>query len=188
MMTFTDMCGMAACSGSAITLTLSFPSDPALAALHTPETRTLNNPDVPSPYPAGAQLFFRAVTAIHESIFALKVAFRTLRFGDRSHCLLDMLRRSRARRALGSGLCLEPAAGDRSGGQRSHRYCRRAAAVGLCRRAGAPLACGCSPGIWAGCCSEIAPDCAAATLLEACSYTRRCAGGSSSSDSYTYRF
>jgi len=30
---------------------------------------------VPSPYPAGAQLFFRAVTSIHESTFALKVAF-----------------------------------------------------------------------------------------------------------------
>jgi alpha-1,6-mannosyltransferase len=30
---------------------------------------------VPSPYPAGAQLFFRAVTAIHESAFAFKVAF-----------------------------------------------------------------------------------------------------------------
>jgi alpha-1,6-mannosyltransferase len=51
------------------------PSDPALGALHTPETRTLNNPDIPSPYPAGAQLFFRAVSAIHESVFALKVAF-----------------------------------------------------------------------------------------------------------------
>src|SRR5260221_5530034 len=51
------------------------PSDPALRALHTPETRTLNNPDVPSPYPAGSQLFFRAVTSIHESTFALKVAF-----------------------------------------------------------------------------------------------------------------
>jgi len=51
------------------------PRDPALAALHTPETRTLNNPDLPSPYPAGAELFFRAVTAIHESVFALKVAF-----------------------------------------------------------------------------------------------------------------
>ena len=51
------------------------PGDPALAALHTPETRTLNNPDVPSPYPAGALLFFRAVTAIHESTFALRVAF-----------------------------------------------------------------------------------------------------------------
>ncbi len=51
------------------------PSDPALRALHTPETRTLNNPDLPSPYPAGAELFFRAVTAIHESIFMLKVAF-----------------------------------------------------------------------------------------------------------------
>jgi hypothetical protein len=51
------------------------PSDPALAHLHTPETRALNHPDLPSPYPAGAQLFFRAVTAIHESVFALKVAF-----------------------------------------------------------------------------------------------------------------
>ncbi len=51
------------------------PSDPTLAGLHTTETRTLNNRDVPSPYPAGAQLFFRAVTTIHESIFALKVAF-----------------------------------------------------------------------------------------------------------------
>jgi alpha-1,6-mannosyltransferase len=51
------------------------PSEPALASLHTSETRTLNNPEVPSPYPAGAQLFFRAVTSIHESTFALKVAF-----------------------------------------------------------------------------------------------------------------
>src|SRR5580704_11924732 len=51
------------------------PNDPALAGLHTPETRTLNNPEVSSPYPAGAQLFFRGVAAIHESIFAFKVAF-----------------------------------------------------------------------------------------------------------------
>jgi glycosyl transferase family 87 len=51
------------------------PSDPAAKGLHTPETRNLNNPDLPSPYPPGAQLFFRAVTAIHESTFAMKVAF-----------------------------------------------------------------------------------------------------------------
>src|SRR5271169_6783343 len=51
------------------------PNDPALGGLHTPETRTLNNADIPSPYPAGAQLFFRAVTGIHESVFALRVAF-----------------------------------------------------------------------------------------------------------------
>jgi hypothetical protein len=51
------------------------PADPALAGLHTPETRGLNNPEVPSPYPAGAQLFFRAVTAVHESISAFKIAF-----------------------------------------------------------------------------------------------------------------
>ncbi len=54
---------------------LVVPSDPAVKGLHTPETRNLNNPDLPSPYPAGTQLFFRAVTAIHESTFAMKVAF-----------------------------------------------------------------------------------------------------------------
>jgi alpha-1,6-mannosyltransferase len=54
---------------------LVVPSDPAAQGLHTTETRNLNNPDLPSPYPAGAQLFFRAVTAIQESAFALRVAF-----------------------------------------------------------------------------------------------------------------
>ena len=54
---------------------LVVPSDPAVKGLHTPETRSLNNPDLPSPYPPGAQLFFRAVTAIHESTFAFKAAF-----------------------------------------------------------------------------------------------------------------
>jgi len=54
---------------------LIVPNDPAAQHLHTPETRTLNNPDLASPYPPGAQLFFRAVTAIHESTFALKIAF-----------------------------------------------------------------------------------------------------------------
>jgi hypothetical protein len=54
---------------------LVVPSDPALQGLHTVETRDLNNPELPSPYPPGAQLFFRAVTAIQESTFALKAAF-----------------------------------------------------------------------------------------------------------------
>jgi alpha-1,6-mannosyltransferase len=70
------------------------PSDPALASLHTSETRTLNNPEVPSPYPAGAQLFFRAVTAIHESIFALKVAFVVCDLAI-VFVLLDVLRYTR---------------------------------------------------------------------------------------------
>ena len=73
---------------------LLVPSDPALRRLHTPETRTLNNPDVPSPYPAGAQLFFRAVTAIHESTFALKVAFVVCELVI-ALVLLDILRFSR---------------------------------------------------------------------------------------------
>lgn len=53
----------------------AIPSDPALGSLHTDETRRMNNPDVPSPYPAGAQLFFRSVTAIDDSAFAFKIAF-----------------------------------------------------------------------------------------------------------------
>jgi len=69
------------------------PSDPALAGLHTPETLTLNHPDLPSPYPAGAELFFRAVTAIHESVFALKIAFIVCDFAI-VLVLLDILRRS----------------------------------------------------------------------------------------------
>ena len=73
---------------------LVVPSDPALAALHTSETRALNNPDLPSPYPAGAQLFFRAVTAIHESILALKVAFVVCDFGI-VLVLLDVLHSGR---------------------------------------------------------------------------------------------
>jgi Glycosyltransferase family 87 len=59
---------------------LVVPSDPAVEGLHTPETRNLNNPDLPSPYPPGAQLFFRVVTAIQESTFALKVAFAVCEF------------------------------------------------------------------------------------------------------------
>jgi alpha-1,6-mannosyltransferase len=67
------------------------PSDPAVKGLHTPETRTLNNPDLPSPYPPGAQLFFRVVTAIQESTFALKVAFVVCEFAI-VFVLLDVLR------------------------------------------------------------------------------------------------
>lgn len=73
---------------------LVVPGDPAFSGLHTSETRALNNPDVPSPYPAGAELFFRAVTAIHESTFALKVAFVFCDFAI-VVVLLDVLRCSR---------------------------------------------------------------------------------------------
>jgi glycosyl transferase family 87 len=70
---------------------LIVPSDPAVKGLHTPATRNLNNPDLPSPYPAGAQLFFRAVTALQESTFALKVAFVVCEFAI-VFVLLDLLR------------------------------------------------------------------------------------------------
>ena len=69
------------------------PNDPALAGLHTLETRTMNNPHVPSPYPAGAELFFRAVAAVHESLFALKFAFVLCDLAI-VFVLLNVLRRS----------------------------------------------------------------------------------------------
>lgn len=69
------------------------PGDPALANLHTPETRTLNHPDLPSLYPPGAQLFFRAVITIHESVLALKIAF-VLCNSAIMFLLLDILRRT----------------------------------------------------------------------------------------------
>jgi alpha-1,6-mannosyltransferase len=69
------------------------PADPANAHLHTPETRMLNNPEVPSPYPPGAQLFFRGVTAIHESVYALKIGFVLCDFAI-SLVLLVVLRSS----------------------------------------------------------------------------------------------
>jgi alpha-1,6-mannosyltransferase len=69
------------------------PSDPAVRTLHTNETRNLNNPNLPSPYPAGAQLFFRAVTAIHESTFAMKAALIVCDFAI-IFVLLDVLRRN----------------------------------------------------------------------------------------------
>ncbi len=72
---------------------MAVPSDPALAPLHTPETRTLNHPDLPSPYPAGAELFFRGVTAIHESVMALKVAFEVCHWAI-VFVVLDLLRRT----------------------------------------------------------------------------------------------
>ena len=73
----------------------AIPSDPALAKLHTIETREMNNPDLPSPYPAGAQLFFRAVTVIHESAFAFKLAFAVCDLAIVLLLLADLRRRGR---------------------------------------------------------------------------------------------
>jgi hypothetical protein len=72
---------------------LVIPRDPVVRGLHTPETANLNNPDLPSPYPPGAQLFFRAITALRESTFALKVAFVICDFAI-VFVLLDLLRRN----------------------------------------------------------------------------------------------
>jgi alpha-1,6-mannosyltransferase len=53
---------------------LVVPSDPAHRELHTAETRLMNHPDLPTPYPAGAELFFRAAMTVNESARAMKLA------------------------------------------------------------------------------------------------------------------
>lgn len=53
---------------------LVVPNDPQYDGLHTRDTRLMNNADVPSPYPPGAQMFFLAVTAFGESAVAFKLA------------------------------------------------------------------------------------------------------------------
>ena len=50
------------------------PADPALAALHTDETRAMPSIRTRTPYPPAAQLFFRLVVSIHDSTLAMKVA------------------------------------------------------------------------------------------------------------------
>jgi alpha-1,6-mannosyltransferase len=69
------------------------PSDPAVQGLYTPETHILSSSNLPSPYPPAAQLFFRAVTAIRESVSALKVAFVICDLGI-ALVLIDLLRSS----------------------------------------------------------------------------------------------
>jgi hypothetical protein len=69
------------------------PADPTNAALHTAETRGLNNPDLATSYPPGAELFFRAVTATHESTLALRLAFVLCDVGV-ALVLIDILRYS----------------------------------------------------------------------------------------------
>ncbi len=70
------------------------PGDPALSALHTAETRTLNHPDLPTLYPPAAELFFRVVATVHESVLAMKIAF-VLCDAAIMLVLLDVLRSGR---------------------------------------------------------------------------------------------
>jgi hypothetical protein len=50
------------------------PGDPAVEGLHDQETRALNHPALPTPYPPVAELFFRVATDGHESVRAVKTA------------------------------------------------------------------------------------------------------------------
>ena len=50
------------------------PADPSFRQLHTAETLLMNHRSEPTPYPAAAELFFRAVATVHESARAMKSA------------------------------------------------------------------------------------------------------------------
>ena len=51
----------------------AIPSDPSLAHLHNDETRKMNNTGITSPYPPGAQIFFRLSTLFSETARAIKI-------------------------------------------------------------------------------------------------------------------
>jgi len=53
---------------------ITVPDSSEFRQLHTAETLLMNHPDVPTPYPAAAEIFFRAVVTAHESARALKSA------------------------------------------------------------------------------------------------------------------
>jgi hypothetical protein len=50
------------------------PADPSLAAAETPESRHMPSRHWRTPYPPGAQLFFRLVVALHDSTRAMRLA------------------------------------------------------------------------------------------------------------------
>jgi hypothetical protein len=50
------------------------PGNGKFRQLHTAETRLMNHPDLPTPYPAAAELFFRAVMTVDDSARAMKSA------------------------------------------------------------------------------------------------------------------
>jgi hypothetical protein len=50
------------------------PGDTKFPQLHNAQTRLINHPDLPTPYPAAAELFFRAVTTVNDSALAMKTA------------------------------------------------------------------------------------------------------------------
>ena len=91
MMTFIDMFGMAACSGSATTLILSFPAILQSGVAHSRDPQ-LEQPGCTEPISGRRSALLPRVTAIHESTFALKVAFVVCEFAI-IFVLLDVLRR-----------------------------------------------------------------------------------------------
>ena len=53
---------------------VSAPADPSLQSLHTPLTLKTEHAELPTIYPPAAELFFRGVARVHESVLAFKVA------------------------------------------------------------------------------------------------------------------
>ena len=150
------------------------PDDPAVAALHTAETRAMNHPDLPSPYPPGAQLFFRAITAIHESAFALRVAFVICDVAI-VLVLLDVLRGTGQGTHWILAFAWNPLLATEIAGS-GHVDIVGVLLLVCVRSPAAALADDCRGRIRSGGGGEISSDCAAAALLAAGSHSRRCPG------------
>ena len=156
---------------------LVVPSDPTVKGLHTPETSNLNHPELPSPYPPGAELFFRAVTAIQESTFALKVVIVICEFAI-VFVLLDILRCTGQSAQLVLAFAWNPLLAIEVAGSGHIDIVGALLLVVVRRCAGAPMAGDCGRRTWAGDSSKISTDRTLAPLLEAGSYSRRSTGGS----------
>jgi hypothetical protein len=53
---------------------LVVPADPAMTATHTDQTRLMPSRRARTPYPPGAQVFFRLVSTVHETTLGMKLA------------------------------------------------------------------------------------------------------------------
>ena len=104
---------------------LVVPSDPAMSATHTTETRQMPSLRARTPYPPGAQLFFRFVVGLHDSSRAMKLALVACDLLTIA-VLWRWLVVTRALRMAGARVCVESAgrAGNRA--QRAYRRTRRA--------------------------------------------------------------
>ena len=98
---------------------------PRAGRTHSAESARMPSLRARTPYPPGAQLFFRLVVAVRDSTLAMKLALVAC---DLLTILVVCAVAAPLRpfRVAGAGLCVEPAGRARGRAQRTHRRARRA--------------------------------------------------------------